>query len=238
MLNSLEHRLSSAKAFVFDFYGTLVEDDISVPPMWHHLNQLGYASHPELEAIFEPNAFDGLVTPPWHGDPNHDAWLRANWRQFVRLSGVPEAKVDNILQELMAVQDTFRAKAVTSAHTVLRLLRQRGIRLGLCSNWEHPIQPYLEQAGLPEFDAIAVSAELGVRKPNTIMFCYVCSQLEVALEEAVFVGDYWPADVVGALRAGMTPVWIRHYRPSRGLTHLVAEFDTLIELETYLTRIL
>jgi len=232
----LEEHLRSAKAFVFDFYGTLAEDDVAVPPMWQYLNQLGYNSHSELQAVFEPDGFDGCTTPHFYSNPNHDAWNQANWRQFVRLSGVPPQLVDSTLSRLLDMQAEFKAKSAPCATSILELLRLHNMKIGLCSNWENPIGPYLAQAGLPEFDAIAISAEVGARKPHAVIFSDICSKLKVNPTEAVFIGDKWSTDIVGALRSGLTPVWIRHRKASRGLSHLVAEFDTLADFETYLRQ--
>lgn len=234
----IERRLASAKAFVFDFYGTLVEDDVSVEPMWQLLKQLGYSSSPDLQAMFEPDGFDGCTTPNAHDDPDHDQWLCANWRQFLRLSGVPDHLVQSTLSQLLDIQRTFRPKPTPHALSILSLLRWHDIKIGLCSNWESSIHPFLKLASLPEFDGISISAEVGARKPHVAIFTDICSKLCVDPAEAVFVGDKWSSDVVGALRAGLTPVWIRYQECSRGLSHLVAEFADLGEFESYVRPLL
>jgi putative hydrolase of the HAD superfamily len=226
--------LAAAKAFVFDFYGTLIDDDATVPPMWRYLVELGYDSHPELEAAFEPNGFDGCLTPACGGDPSHDDWAHANWRAFLRLSGVPADAVEDVLQRLLRRRQTFDVRCAPRAPELLGLLRERGIAVGLCSNWESPIEPYLGQARLPPFDATVTSFDCGARKPHPAIFARVCDALGVAPADAVFVGDTWSADVVGALRAGLLPVWLRQGRPSRGLERLVVEVDSLAELESAL----
>lgn len=232
----LSRRLSTCRAFVFDFYATLAGDRVPVPPMWRVLGDLGYRSHPELEAIFEPDGFDGSTTPR-RGD-GHDEWLRANWRDFVGLSGVPPEKEDAVLAHLYAVRDRYRACSLPGARELLSLLRGHGFRLGLCSNWETDIGPYLEQAGLPEFDAVVTSATEGARKPHPAVFSAIVKRLGVMPHEVIFVGDNWRADIAGALRAGMTPVWIRNDRPSRGMTDLVAEFDSVAQLRDALAPLL
>lgn len=231
-------RLRRARAFVFDYYGTLAKDAVLVPPMWEHLTELGYRSDPQLQAAFEPDAFDGCTTPSLGSEPGHEEWNRRNLRQFVRLSGVPEHLVNGTLAILLERQAEFRARAAPSTRGLLDFLRDRGVKIALCSNWEAPIGPYLEQIGLSEsdFDAITISAEVGARKPHAAIFGDVCSKLEVEPEQAAFVGDNWSSDIVGALRVGMTPLWLRQRRASRGLGHLVAEFDTLTDLLVYLER--
>lgn len=235
-LNKLTMDFRSTKAFVFDFYNTLVEDDVSVPPMWQHLNQLGYNSSPELQAIFEPDAFDGCTTPNSHSNPSHDDWICTNWRQFIRLSGVPDHLLDSTLSQLLILQNEFRAKSNPSVTSIFKLLRLYDMKIGLCSNWESPIEPYLKQASLPPFDAISISAEVGARKPHATIFHDICSKLKVTPSDVVFIGDNWSTDIVGALRSGLTPVWIRHGRASRDLSHLVVEFDTLSDFENHLRQ--
>ncbi|KQX11717.1 hypothetical protein ASC82_17785 [Streptomyces sp. Root431] len=233
-MSLVARRLATTEAVVFDFYGTLVEHDTEFPAMWEFLNSLGYRSHPELESAFEPNAFDGCLTPTVAEDPDHQSWLEGNWRHFLRLSGVPEDDVDHVLKQLQDFQATYRPRAVACANDLIGVVRERGRKVGLCSNWETPIQPCLDEAGLPPFDAVTVSAEEGARKPHGLLFDRVAAELGVAADRIAFVGDTWSADVVGALRAGMSPVWIRGGRASRGLPDLVAEFDTLGDFHRYI----
>lgn len=234
---ALEERLLAARGFVFDFYGTLAGDAVGVPPMWQVLADMGYASHPELEAAFEPDAFDGTVTSSLDNGQGHDRWIEDNWRGFVRLSGVPSADVDAVLAHLLRVRAAYRARAMPGAHELLRALRSRGVLIGVCSNWENDITPYLEQAGLDDIDAVVTSVRVGARKPHPMMFASVCDLLGLAARDGIFIGDNWNADITGALRYGMTPVWIRGSRPSRDLRSHVLEYETLHELGRSFTRL-
>jgi putative hydrolase of the HAD superfamily len=92
----------------------------------------------------------------------------------------------------------------------------------------------LQAARLPWFDAVVTSAEAGARKPHPAIFTTVCDALGLPPDQVAFVGDSWSADVVGALRAGMAPVWIRGARPSHHMRRLVAEFPTLDDLALHL----
>ena len=60
----------------------------------------------------------------------------------------------------------------------------------------------------PLFDAIVLSGEVGVHKPDRRVFDYAAQQLGVANGDCVFVGDNPDADITGALNAGMEAVWI------------------------------
>ncbi|HXQ72747.1 MAG TPA: HAD family hydrolase [Pyrinomonadaceae bacterium] len=236
-LCSLKRRLVSCKAFIFDFYGTLVEMDYEPPQMWETLTKMGYQSHPELQATFEADGFDGCLTPSSFSSPNYEEWKRDNLRQFVMLCGVPRELVETVISRLLEIESQATKKAAPGAISLLKLLRSYDKKIGLCSNWDFGIQPFLDQAGLPEFDAITVSAEIGARKPHILMFRDICAKLEIQPDEAAFIGDNWAADVRGALRAGLLPVWIRHDQLPGPLNNQVIEFDSLVDFEAECEKI-
>jgi putative hydrolase of the HAD superfamily len=92
----------------------------------------------------------------------------------------------------------------------LRELRRRGLKLGVITNGPGPLQRRkLAALGLDRsFDAILVSGEEGVRKPDAEIFRRALGRLGVAAHEAMFVGDHPVADVEGAHGAGLLPVWM------------------------------
>ena len=65
-----------------------------------------------------------------------------------------------------------------------------GLKLGIVSNFDTRLRPILKELSLDQlFDAIVISAEVGVEKPNPTIFEAACQQLGVLPEEAVHVGD-------------------------------------------------
>lgn len=100
----------------------------------------------------------------------------------------------------------------TPAHHAAVLDRLRGrARLALCSNWSWTpaALAILETAGLRErLDALAISHDLGVRKPRPEIFAAALDALGVSPAEAIHVGDSLDADVLGAAAAGLRTVWI------------------------------
>lgn len=202
--------------------------------MWQTLNQLGYPCTPSLEAMWESDAFNGTTTPRVQDFPSYNDWRRANVRSLVQLSGVPTEAVEEIVSQLLEVDKIWTVKAIEPALEILTLLKHRGVGIGLCSNWDHPIEPYVQQAGLPPFDGLSVSPVVGARKPHILMFEDICNRLSISPPEALFVGDSWSTDVTGTLRAGMKPVWIRRGLPQSDIPHLILEFDALGEFSTWL----
>jgi HAD superfamily hydrolase (TIGR01549 family) len=58
------------------------------------------------------------------------------------------------------------------------------------------------------FDAVAISGEVGIGKPERGIFEWIAKELEVELEECVMVGDNSDRDVQGGINAGMKTVWL------------------------------
>jgi putative hydrolase of the HAD superfamily len=86
----------------------------------------------------------------------------------------------------------------------LRLLRGHGLALGVVANWDFSLHEHLRRHGLRSwFDAVVVSAEVGLRKPDPAPFLAALEQLGVEPARAVHVGDHPPDDEAGARAAGM-----------------------------------
>ena len=97
-----------------------------------------------------------------------------------------------------------------STYDLLRTLATK-YNLGLVTNFAYPPGAYqvLDQFALRSFfKAIVISGEIGWKKPSKRIFDFTLSQLSLKPEEAVFVGDDYEADIVGAKKAGMRTVFL------------------------------
>lgn len=233
----IKERLYFAKAYIFDFYGTLVEIDNEPPQMWETLKNLGFDCHLSMQEMWESDGFDGCLTPSCDSTPSYQDWRKNNIFQLIKQSGVPTERVNEIFIHLLEIEKQATKKAIPNANSIIRLLRAHNKKIGLCSNWDFPIQPYLEQAGLPLFDAVSVSAEVGARKPNAKIFADICTKLNVSPSESIFIGDHWFNDIAGAMRSELFPVWIRYDNPTCGMANHVLEFNSLSDFEKELELI-
>ncbi len=59
------------------------------------------------------------------------------------------------------------------------------------------------------FDAIVVAGDVGIYKPDTRVFEMLLDRLDVHASAALFVGDIYEMDIVGAHRSGMQTAWVR-----------------------------
>jgi FMN phosphatase YigB (HAD superfamily) len=109
--------------------------------------------------------------------------------------------------------------------STLAALRDRGFQLGVVTNRLWGGKPFLEGMGafhlLSYFDAekMAISADLGLRKPTPEIYLHALRAHGVAPSEAVMVGDSLPADVVGPQNLGMLTVW----KPKAMVAQMVKE---------------
>ncbi len=120
---------------------------------------------------------------------------------------------DELLEAYIAEKARIADEMVPAPGAIetVRELRERGIRVGVLTNGPSGFQRRkLETSGVgAEVDAIAVSGELGVAKPDERAFELALALLGTAAAETAMVGDSLENDVLGALRAGLAAaVWM------------------------------
>ena len=86
-------------------------------------------------------------------------------------------------------------------------------KLGIITNGASLMQnKKIDSLGIrPFFDAIIISSEAGIKKPDEKIFRMACEALNADNKSAVFVGDNYEKDVMGAKNAGMHPVWMKRH---------------------------
>ena len=101
-------------------------------------------------------------------------------------------------------------------HPSLSSLRESGYTLGLVSNRNNPVQDELGELGLGDyFQFSLVAGEVDSWKPDPGIFEHALKRAGTMPEQAIYIGDNYFADIVGARRAGLQPVL---YDP-KGLFH-------------------
>jgi HAD superfamily hydrolase (TIGR01509 family) len=89
----------------------------------------------------------------------------------------------------------------------LRILKAAGFRLGLVTNRSQPCAEELAQLGLLDFFELALTAgEVNAWKPDPAIFTEALQRLGASTGTALYVGDNYYADVIGARQAGLQPV--------------------------------
>jgi len=92
----------------------------------------------------------------------------------------------------------------------------------------------LEDLGLARFfDHVAIAGELGVAKPDPVMFHSVCAALGCSPQEAAHVGDKLETDAVGARDAGLEGIWLDRGSSQDSVpegVHVIGGLDELPQL--------
>jgi len=141
---------------------------------------------------------------------NDDAgfWMNYNRRRMIVYGIHPEraAALAPRVQEYMDSQETEN-RLYPDAIPTIQAFRQRGLKVGLVSNRNNPIDELLVELGLREhLDFSLISGEVGTWKPAPAIFVHALQRSGTAPQETIYVGDNYYADVVGARRAGIHPV--------------------------------
>lgn len=127
------------------------------------------------------------------------------------LAGVAEARMPEVRDALLQMHRERHLWSGLHPETPAALdrLRARGVPLGVVSNSDGRVESALSAAGiLDRFDVVIDSALVGVEKPDPAIFTPALAALGVAAPEALYVGDIYEVDVVGARAAGLDVVLI------------------------------
>lgn len=136
-------------------------------------------------------------------------WIFYTARSLRQL-GCSEAQAELLapqVQEKMETTYTPEDIITEDGYTTLRTLKEMGLRLAVVSNRSQPFMDVLERHNIKAFfDFVLAAGEINTWKPDPNIFTYAASRLDVAPENALYVGDNYYADVLGATQAGMPAV--------------------------------
>ena len=137
------------------------------------------------------------------------------------------------------VRDHFQpSSALTSgALETLDTLKATGVTLGLLSNRREAFTDELEELGIAHyFDFTLAAGEIGIWKPRPEIFIEGLARAGgVAPEAALYIGDNYYADIVGARDAGIDALlidWRHVFTDVRS-----PRFENLLEVLEYLDKI-
>ncbi|HEY6421553.1 MAG TPA: HAD-IA family hydrolase [Candidatus Binataceae bacterium] len=207
------------KAVFFDAAGTLFD---AREPVGHTYARLARrygvdASDAAVSASFR-RAFGrapGLAFGPGHRPAELRRLEREWWRKrvadtFEPLGTLPD--FDAYFEALFSYfADPAHWQADDEATAVLQRLKDRGLKLGVISNFDYRLYHILDGLGLtPYFDSITISSEAGYAKPSAKVFEVALQTAGVAPDEAMHVGDSEHLDLAAAEAAGLLAVLVDH----------------------------
>lgn len=225
---------------MFDFYGTLAIRRGDSEPLRDILDRFGHSVADDVIWRYFNDGIDGTVHDEHSQSREHYiAWQRQRFTGWMRAADIPERDHDPINDALYASWSSGAMVAYPEADAVLRELRDRGLQLVICSNWDWDLREAVADSGLHDHvDDMISSAWVGARKPHPKIFEHTLELVGEPAERVLFVGDTWNCDVFGPAALGMTPVYVRradrdpdHTRPAGARTdHEFGDLSGLFDL--------
>lgn len=229
---------SGLRAVLFDAGNTLVFLDYA--RMAEGVGAaLGLPLTAEGLAAHAPEATDAMERAAGSDQERAAAYLEA----LFRLGGVPAHRMEEV-RECLARMHRERhlwCSVRDRTHESLSRLRDAGFRLGIVSNSDGRVEQALAQAGLREYFEVVIDSSLaGIEKPDPAIFVAALDALGVSPEEALYVGDLYEVDIVGARAAGieavlLTPSGAPSGRSCRTAASIAELVDALLTRENLMT---
>jgi putative hydrolase of the HAD superfamily len=199
------------KAVFFDLYHTLVHYEPSQEELEARALQ-GLGIDVTAEALHRPiltaNEFiyQEIARRPLSQRSKED--VMALYAQYQR-TVLKEAGIkgdEKLALRLLGMMQQAKMKLVLfdDVTPALDSLKKRNLALGLISNIERDMTATLKELGLSsKLDIVVTSQDSGFTKPQPEIFQYALQRAAVKPAEAIYVGDQYQVDILGARGAGM-----------------------------------
>ncbi len=198
------------KGVLLDFYGTLARATRWAGPD-EVLSDHGYTLNHDARAIYFSDGVDGVEHDEHSKSRDHYvAWQRERALAMLAAADVHPGEYEAILEKLHQGTANRAMEAYDEVPGVLTALRDRGLRIFICSNWDWDLREAVEESGLTDLvDGMVSSAWVGVRKPHPRIYAETLAEARLEPGACLFAGDTWGADVEGPLAAGLRPIYLR-----------------------------
>lgn len=173
------------RAVITDWGGVLTSPLDQAVGAWLAADRIDTGGYRTLMRAWVKQAYDGAGQNPIHGledgslDPAEFERLLA--AELRTVDGGPVAApglIERMFAGFAPVEDMY---------ALLREVRESGVRTALLSNSWGNAYPRERWSGL--FDAVVISSEVGLRKPDAAIFRHATGLLGLAPDECVFIDD-------------------------------------------------
>ena len=209
------------KAIFFDWFNTLARYE---PPReelhTRALREFGIEVSPEeiLPGVLEADSYffeENANSPVGKRDPKEQAEVWARYQQIVLDSAGIKADQELLAKVMKKVGELFKGTTWALFDDVLptlKTLKKQNFIIGLLTNLAKDMSSTCRKLGLePYLDFVVTSEEVGVDKPNPLIFQAALQRAGVDASEAIHVGDQYKMDVVGARGVDINPILIDRY---------------------------
>jgi epoxide hydrolase-like predicted phosphatase len=212
------------RAIITDWGGVLTQPIRDTVRDWIDADQIDWDTYVAVVGPWLTGAYDPLGAPATFSENPVHALERGECtvaefeeilaKRLITTTGATVVAADLLTRMLSA------SRPDPAMYQVIRDLRRTGVRTALLSNsWGNGGYPRQDFPGL--FDAVVISGEVGMRKPEPRIFLHTADLLDIDPAQCVFIDDL-EANVKAAVGCGMTGV--HHTDPADTVSRLTELF--------------
>ncbi|MEG2289382.1 MAG: HAD family hydrolase [Clostridium sp.] len=220
------------KAVIFDMYETLIT--LYQSPLYFGTQMAIDAgiSEDEFQSLWKPKEYERTV-----GKMTLEEIL-----EFILKE--KQCYSDELFSKIVEKRKTSKKECFKYLHTeilpMLNGLKKKGICIGLISNcFSEEVDAIKNSELFPYFNAIYLSFEQGLQKPEKEIFIRCMDNLSVSADECIYVGDGGSLELEAASQIGMKAVQAVWYlkegttQPSRRKKNFI-QAETPLEILKYI----
>lgn len=191
------------KAVIFDMYETLI-------------TLYGSPVYFSRQMAEDAGISEDIFTPMWHMTENDRTTGKVTVDEVVeRILRENNCCCEEMVRLIMDKKIRYKKDAFEHMHPeiipMMRTLKERGIKIGLISNCHSEEAAVIKESVLyPYFDAVCLSYDEGLKKPDAEIFRRCLEKLSLNSEDCLYVGDGSSNELEAAKNIGMKPaqaVW-------------------------------
>lgn len=223
------------KAVIFDMYETLVTLYGGLRYMGKQIAEETGISESDFRTIWDPSGEDRTL-----GRMTFEEVIEKILKRFGHYS---EELFSTVVMKRKQSKDECFQRLHPGILPMLEGLKASGFRVGLITNCFFEERDSI-RAGIlfPFFDALCMSCEMGIKKPDAEIFIRCMDELSVLPQECLYVGDGGAGELEAARKLGMhtlQAMWYLNMGPMResgrkdGFKQAELPADVLREVEKY-----
>jgi len=197
----------------------------------YKLSELGLNSCEDFISIYTEN--NHQLWADYHLGKITKDFLRAERfsKTFLQLGIHPDLVPHQFEDDYVNISPT-KTNLFEGAEDVLSYLKEKYALHIISNGFKETTLTKMNLSGLnPYFDNVIISEDVGVNKPNPIIFEYALDRAKATKEESIMIGDSLEADIYGALGFGMEAIFFNPTKKEKP-DDVIKEITHLEELLT------
>lgn len=203
------------KAIIFDIDDTIFDREIAqnkVISLIYKKNKNIFKGikFKEIKIAFLQSG--NIADKKYKTDNNIEHFRKGRAKIFLDLLNIDNQYIELIKNTYLEYYPKMKAEKINIVNLFKKIAKS--FKIGIISNGFSDVQYVkLETLKIKKYcDCIILSGELGIEKPNKEIFLKACDILNIKPYEAIYFGDSYESDVIGAKKAGLKVIWLNEKR--------------------------